>query len=100
MSERIWTERELERRANRRLAVLQHAEEVTHSVAETCRYFGISRNCFYRWKRRYEDGRRPGVTSKESAELKDARRRIRILEQENEILRRAAIYLGRGSVPK
>lgn len=66
MSERIWTERELERRANRRLAVLQHAEEVTHSVAETCRYFGISRNCFYRWKRRYEDEGLEGLKDRSS----------------------------------
>ena len=32
------TERELERRANRRLAVLRHVEEVSGNVAATCRY--------------------------------------------------------------
>ena len=48
------TERELERRAQRRLAVLRHAEEVTGNVAATCRYYGISRQCFYKWRRRYE----------------------------------------------
>ena len=36
----------------------------------------------------------------EAADLREARKRIRILEQENEILRRAAIYLGRGTFPK
>ena len=48
------TERELERRANRRLAVLRHVEEVSGNVAATCRYYGISRQCYYGWLRRYE----------------------------------------------
>ena len=48
------TEAELERRARRRLAVLRHVEEVSGNVAATCRYYGISRECYYRWRRRYE----------------------------------------------
>ena len=48
------TEREAARTAARRLAILQHAEEVTSNVAKTCRYYGISRQQFYTWKRRYE----------------------------------------------
>jgi len=43
-----------------RLGVLKHFEEVTHNVSKTCRYFGISRNAYYKWRRRYvelgEDG--------------------------------------------
>lgn len=72
------------------------------TVAQVARDFGISETSVSNWvaKADIEDGKRPGVTSKESVELKDARKRIRILEQENEILRRAAIYLGRGSLPK
>ncbi len=50
MAERVWSEKDLARRANRRLAVLRHAEEVSGNVAATCRYYGISRNVFYRWK--------------------------------------------------
>lgn len=37
------TEQQLLRQAKRRLAILQHAEEVTGNVARTCRYWGISR---------------------------------------------------------
>ena len=48
------TERELERQARHRLAVLRHAEEISGNVAATCRYYGISRNCYYKWLRRYE----------------------------------------------
>ena len=47
------TEREQRRLENHRLAVLEHAVEVTGTVAQTCRYFGISRQTFYKWLRRY-----------------------------------------------
>ena len=46
-----------------------------------------------------EDGNRPGVTATESSELRDAWRRIRLLEQENEVLRRAAAYLSQANLP-
>ena len=48
------TERELERRAQHKLAVLRHVEEVSFNVAATCRYYGISRQCYYGWLRRYQ----------------------------------------------
>ncbi|MFI1302415.1 helix-turn-helix domain-containing protein [Streptomyces sioyaensis] len=50
----MMTERDPSRRARHRLAVLRHAEEVSGSVAATCRYYVISRQCHYRWLRRYE----------------------------------------------
>ena len=43
--ETCMTERELERQARHRLAVLRHVEEVSGNVSATCRYYGISRNC-------------------------------------------------------
>ena len=49
------TDRELDRRAAHRLAMIRHAEEVTGNVAATCRYYGISRQSFYKWLRRYEE---------------------------------------------
>ena len=48
-------DREQQRRIRHRLAVLRHAEEVTGNVAATCRYYGVSRQCFYKWRRRYEE---------------------------------------------
>ena len=36
----------------------------------------------------------------EAAELREVNRRIRLLEMENEVLRQAAVYLGRGINPK
>jgi transposase InsO family protein len=36
-----------------RLKILQRAAEDSRNVARTCRHFGISRQAFYKWKRRY-----------------------------------------------
>ena len=71
------------------------------SIPEVARDFGISESCLRNWlsKADVEDGRRPGVTEKESAELRELRRRNRLLEQENEILRRAAAYLSQANLP-
>jgi transposase-like protein len=49
------TEQELIRGAARRLAIIRHAQEVTGNVSLTCRYFGITRQAFYIWLRRYEE---------------------------------------------
>lgn len=64
--------------------------------------FGIHPMTLSGWMKKsaVEAGEQPGVTSTESAELRDAKRRIRLLEQENEVLRRAAAYLGQASLPK
>jgi transposase InsO family protein len=48
------TDKELDRNAARRLAIIRHAQEVTGNVALTCRYYGISRQVFYRWLHRYQ----------------------------------------------
>lgn len=63
--------------------------------------FGIAESCLRNWLRAadVEDGNRPGVTAGDSAELREARRRIRLLEQENEVLRRAAAYLSQAQLP-
>ncbi|MFC6087612.1 IS481 family transposase, partial [Sphaerisporangium aureirubrum] len=44
----------LDREAKRRLAVIRHVEEVSGNVALTCRYYGISRQAYYIWYRRYQ----------------------------------------------
>lgn len=43
-----------ERAIGHRLGWFRHVEEVTCNVAKTCRYFGISRQTYYRWYRRYQ----------------------------------------------
>jgi transposase-like protein len=39
------------------------------------------------------------VTREESAELRELRKRNKLLEQENEVLRKAAAYLSQGNLP-
>jgi transposase len=62
---------------------------------------GISESCLTNWLTAadVEDGFKSGVTAVENAELRDARKRIRLLEQENEVLRRAAAYLSQANRP-
>ena len=38
-----------------RLRILQHAAVEPRYVAQACRYFGISRTAFYRWKKRFDE---------------------------------------------
>lgn len=63
--------------------------------------FGISESCLANWLKAadVEDGLKPGTTAAENAELREARKRIRLLEQENEVLRRAAAYLSQANLP-
>jgi len=48
------SEREIKRLWNWRLGIIRHVQEVTHNVAKTCRYYGISRSVFYKWLEKYE----------------------------------------------
>ena len=62
--------------------------------------FGVHPMTLTKWLRqaKVDDGDRPGVSSTESEELRLARCRIRLLEQENEVLRRAAAYLSQANI--
>jgi transposase len=60
------TERELARGAARRLAIIRHVQEVTGNVALTCRYYGITRQCYYIWFRRYEEFGAEGLWDRSS----------------------------------
>ncbi len=46
-----------------------------------------------------EDGHRLGVTDADRVELRDLKKRNKLLEQENEVLRRAAAYLSQANLP-
>ena len=63
--------------------------------------FGISEGSLTNWMKQadVEEGRRPGLTDADRAELREAKKRIRLLEQENEVLRRAAAYLSQANLP-
>ena len=63
--------------------------------------FGISESCLNGWLRAadVEDGVKAGVTAAEHAENRELRKRLRLLEQENEVLRRAAACLSQANLP-
>lgn len=74
-------------------------------IRQLAKDFGITESCLRRWLKAadVEDGTRPGVTAEESEELRELRelrKRTRLLEQENEILRRAAAYFAKEISPK
>lgn len=71
-------------------------------LSQIAKDFGISEACLHNWLKRadVEDGITPGVTGQDAAELREAKKRIRLLEQEAEVMRRAVAYLSREVNPK
>ncbi|MFZ4843669.1 transposase [Mycetocola saprophilus] len=71
-------------------------------VSRIAKGFGAFESCLQRWLKiaDVEDGAKPGVTQVDATELREARECIWLLEQENEILRRAAAHLSQASFPK
>ncbi len=61
---------------------------------------GISGQTLHNWLRRadIDEGRREGLTTEERAEIVRLRRANRVLEMENEILKRAAAFFARENV--
>jgi transposase-like protein len=77
----------------RAVALVRAGKAITRTAEE----LGISAAALHKWVQqdRVDRGEIPGTTTKESPELKRAKRRIRELETEVEILRRAAKLLGK-----
>lgn len=74
------------------------------SIAQVAKDFGISESCLQRWI--IIDDKANGVARDagsahcaESAETRELKKRIRLLEQENEVLRRAAAYFAQANLP-
>ena len=77
--------------------VIRVFKDSESSIAQGAKDFGISPSCLKRWlviderdSKRSSGSTQPGS---ESDALREATRRIKLLEQENEVLRRAAAYL-------
>jgi transposase len=83
----------------RRRAV-ELAREKSKPLTELAKDLGVSESCLRAWVARadVDEGRREGMTSAERAELVELRRKLRVAEMENEILRRAAAYFARENV--
>lgn len=77
------------------------AREDGTTLKQIAKDFGISESCLTNWIAIADrhDGSKPAAALSESGELREAKRRIRLLEQENEVLRRAAAYLSQANLP-
>jgi transposase len=71
-------------------------------LTQIARDFGISEATLYTWLKKadVEDGVRPGLSEADANEMRELRRRNRVLEQEVEILRRATAYFAKDHSPK
>jgi transposase-like protein len=71
-------------------------------VADVARDLGVSEQAIYGWRRqeRIDRGLEPGLSSAEKAELAAAKRRIRELEAELPVHRRAAELLKENNDPR
>jgi len=71
------------------------------TLDQVAKDFGIHPMTLSKWisKEAVDHGDKPGVTSAEASENRDLRRRLKLLEQENEVLRRAAAYLSQANLP-
>lgn len=70
------------------------------SIAKVAKDLGIAESGLRRWvaQDEIESGDRDGLTAAERKELVELRRRNRVLETENEILKRAAAFFAKENV--
>ena len=69
-------------------------------VAEIARDLGVSESGLRRWMAQadIDEGKRQGLTSAEKKELARLRKENRVLQMENEILKRAAAFFAKENV--
>jgi len=81
--------------------VVAVARQGQSSLKQITKDFGISEGSLANWMKQadIEDGRRSGLTDADREELRALKRRNKLLEQENEVLRRAAAYLSQANLP-
>jgi transposase len=77
--------------------VLDHLQEypsLTAAAEAVARREGVGKESVRRWvvQAQIDGGQREGPTSEELAEIKQLKAKVRRLEQDNEILRRASIF--------
>ena len=77
--------------------VVRVARRHESPMTRVAKDFGISEATLDEWMRRadVEDGVRDGLSEADAAEMRELKRRSRVLEQEVEILRRAPAYFAK-----
>jgi transposase len=67
------------------------------AIADVAKALGVSGQTIRNWCKQIDvdAGRREGLSSDDKEELKQLRRRVRVLEQEREILKKAAAFFAK-----
>ena len=74
--------------------VVALARRGDRSIGEICRDMDLVESAVRRWiaQAEVDEGRRAGMTSSEHEEIAALRKRVRVLEEEREILKKAARF--------
>ncbi len=85
-----------------RQTVVATARTSSEPRSKLAKDFGISESCLFRWLQLdgIEAGTKPGQTQAEKEELRELKRKVKVLEEENLILRRAAAFFAKEITPK
>ena len=83
------------------VVAVARGREPGETIDQIAKDFGVHAMTLKKWLQRsaIDEGAKPGQSRTEGVELAEARKRIRLLEQENEVLRRAAAYLSQANLP-
>lgn len=81
------------------VAAVARRREPGVTLKQTAEDFGIAAS-LTSWLKQsdIENGKRPGMAEAETVENRELRKRLRILERENEVLRRAGSYLSQANL--
>lgn len=72
-------------------------EETGRPLREVAAELKVSENALWRWRKQYGTGATSAVTPSEAEELRQLRRRVAVLEQERDFLKKAAAYFANRS---
>ena len=75
------------------------SREAGVSLSQVAADFGVHEMTLRKWLRAEGESAQPAPFVDHTAEIRELKRRNRLLEQENEVLRRAAAYLSQDQLP-